>query len=156
MDHTRFEELSRLEVPRLDDLSVSDIVAIRRSSDSLEQWRRSISTGLDRLRLADRDVRMDSESAKQLMAESVADSRAALFEEFRASPAGRDRLRGFLTFVSGAVGGALGGSLGGATGAAIGAIGGTIPHAIDALRPEDVASDWLVRHYLLFEPRGTR
>ncbi|GAB3414162.1 hypothetical protein [Flindersiella endophytica] len=47
-DQLRLVELTRTDVPCLDELSLHDIVRIRQASDTLDRWRHHLSIALER------------------------------------------------------------------------------------------------------------
>jgi hypothetical protein len=84
LDSGRLQALASVEVPGLEGLQVEDAVAIRQASEAFEQWRARLSIALDRSRAvaAEQGGYLDS---RRVIAETMADARAALFDEQRAS-----------------------------------------------------------------------
>jgi hypothetical protein len=154
IDALRIAELARVDVPGIDSLLVEDVVRIRQASDAFDAWRRSLSVALERSHALRREVDEPVDTTA-VVAESVADARAALFREAK-----RSRLLSGVNltgFVAGALGGGIGALTGGAGAIALGAGGGLLPAVVAAViggrsRPPG----YVERHYLVFERNRSR
>jgi hypothetical protein len=151
----RLHQLTDIEVPRLDELTVEDAVKIRQGSETFARWRTDLSMALERASRLQEELG-PGVNARAVVAEVLASTREALLREV-----GRSRAMsghgGLVSFVAGGLGGALGGSAGGALGAALGAAGGaTTPLLQSVLTASSGIPAFLDRHYLLFEaPRAS-
>lgn len=152
LDEIRLAELAHIEVPRLDDLLTEDAVRIRQDSESFAAWRATLSRGLERARVLREDSAIAPGAASQVLAETVAEARAAIFAEASHSRVINRSWTGFLGFVAGAMAGASGAATGSAKGIAIATAGGLIPPLVDSVTSAANDRSFLLRHYLLFEP----
>src|SRR4029077_19765382 len=84
VDTLRVAELARGDGPGIDNLLVEEVVRIRQASDAFNGWRRSLSGALERSHALRREVGEPVDTTS-VVAESVADARAALFREAKGS-----------------------------------------------------------------------
>lgn len=152
LDEVRLNELARLQVPRLDDLLTSDAIRIRQDSEAFAAWRATLSQGLERARSLRLDPSIADGAASQVVAETVAEARAAIFTESERSSVISHGWNGLLGFVAGALAGASGTATGTAGAIAIGTAGGMIPPLVERVIAAANDRDFLRRHYLVFEP----
>lgn len=152
LDEVRLSELARLQVPRLDDLLTNDAIRIRQDSEAFAAWRATLSQGLERARSLRQDSAVAPGAASQVMAETVAEARAAIFAESERSSVISKGWTGLLGFVAGAVAGASGTATGTAGAIAIGTAGGMIPPLVERVIAAADDRGFLRRHYLVFEP----
>jgi hypothetical protein len=130
IDTLRIAELARVDVPGIDNLQIDDVVRIRQASEAFDAWRRSLSVALERSHALRREVGVPVDTS-EVVAESVADARAALLREAK-----RSRLLSGVNltgFVAGALGGGIGALTGGAGAIALGAAGGLLPALVQAI-----------------------
>jgi len=149
----RLLELAKTDVPRLDDLSMADIVRIRESSETLDRWRYHLTLALERaheLRNSGTDDREVADAVRQVMAEA----RAQVLGETGRSDLPRQNRRALVTFAAGMFGGAVGGTADGMPSVVAGATGAGLAGAIAALGERWTRTPaFLRRHYVVFEPR---
>jgi hypothetical protein len=147
----RLHELSRIDVPGIQQLLVGDVVRIRQASEAFALWRTRLSLGLERAHRLRADLGPQLETA-EVVGEVLADARASLFQEAKRSQV--LGASGSMAFVAGAVGGAVGGATGGAAGMLIGGLGGLLPPVIQAIADaRRGVPGFLRRHYLVFEKK---
>lgn len=152
LDGARLRRLVALEVPRLDDLQVEDIVAIRAQSDAFALWRTRLSAALDRARAAN----VNDDDSRRLVAESLLDARAALFDEVARSRRLSGLRRGVVSFAAGALGGAVGASEGGPSGVSLAAAGALASTIVSAAFSRNALPGFLRRHYVVFDAKERR
>lgn len=149
LEVARVSQLARTEVPNIGALANRDLLAIRRSSESLQQWRTDLATALD---LGDRLFRQGVDSAviQRGVEEVIADGRAALYRE-----AARSRVftpRGLVGYVAGTLAGASGGLLAAdPVGATVGGGVGLVASLVTAAAGKQGGAGFLDRHYIAFE-----
>lgn len=150
----RLVELARTDVPRLDDLSMRDVVAIRQGSETLEQWRHHLALALERshqLRISGGSDREVENAVRHVMA----DARAQVFGHTGRSDLPPRKRQGVITLTAGIFGGAVGGATGGTEGIVAGAAGGGLTGLLSTLGERWTKTPGFVRrHYVVFEPRG--
>lgn len=144
--------MARLQVPRLDDLLTNDAIRIRQDSEAFAAWRATLSQGLERARSLRQDSAVAPGGASQVMAETVAEARAAIFAESERSSVISKGWTGLLGFVAGAIAGASGTATGTLGAIAIGTAGGMIPPLVERVIAAADDRGFLRRHYLVFEP----
>ena len=145
----RVHQLARTSVPNLEELGMSDIVAIRKSSDALDAWRAQLSLGLDHAHRLREELGPGTDLSAAV-SEVLAETRQRfLAEKKRSRVFGR---AGWTAFVAGAIGGLVPGAPGGTTSGLIGAAGGVVGALTQGLLdagPE--IPDFAGRHYLVFD-----
>lgn len=146
-EQLRVHEVARTDVPNFGVLSPSDLVAIRRSSDSLAAWRKDLAAALDyaeRTRRAGADPR----TVQSGVGEMLVGARKLLQLEAK-----RSRVWGgpnLVSFIAGGLGGAVGAATGGPYAAAAGAGAGVIAAFIQAAGQQRGVPRFLDRHYVAF------
>lgn len=144
----RLHELARMDVPGIPELRIDDAVRIRHDSEAFDQWRRSLSTALERAH-ALRD-QLGAVDTTAIVAESIADARNSIFKELSGTRAFARTTT--TSFVAGALGGAVGAATGGSAGILLGALGGLLPAAVQAItEARQRPAGYLRRHYFVFE-----
>jgi hypothetical protein len=156
VDAASIRDLTRTEVPGLDDLLWSDVVSMRRNEDSFALWRRQVTAGL-REAYTIRDQGMSAD-AYRCIQEALAEGRSAIRHAQTSSRFLRQLAKSSVLFVLGAVGGALAGAPGGVAGSSYGAAGAGVSAMLPAISDRKrSAPSWLRSHYVLFEkPKGMR
>lgn len=147
VEELRIHEVARTNVPNIDALSPQDLVAIRRSSDSLATWRKDLAAALD---YAERTRRagVDSRTVQAGVEEMLADARQLVQLEAKKSRVwGSQNL---VSFIAGGLGGAGGAAIGGPSAAAAGAGAGLIAAFIQAVGQRHPVPSFLDRHYVAF------
>jgi hypothetical protein len=154
VDAQRLRELARIDVPRLDDLTWRDVVALRQNEESFALWRMHLSRGLDRLTdLRERGLVGGSVS---IVADELLEARIALETAKKKSSFMSRFGSSSLAFVIGAAGGFVGGLSAGPAGAAEAGLGAGMSAAAGVLvagnrRPER----YRLRHYVMFDQSAT-
>ena len=145
----RVHQLARTPVPNLGELAMTDVVALRESSEALALWRAKLSLGLDHAHRLREELGPEVDLSAAV-SEVLADSRERFLEETRRSRIfGRS---GWTTFVAGAVGGFVSGLAAGPTGAMVGAAGGILGALTAGVLDEGPSiPDFAGRHYLVFD-----
>lgn len=146
-EQLRVHEVARTDVPNIEVLSPTDLVAIRRSSDSLATWRKDLAAALDyaeRTRQAGVDPRIVQAGVEEMLA----DAREVLHHEAKKSRVWGDR--NIVSFIAGGLGGAGGAAIGGSHAAAVGAASGVIAAFIQASGQRRGVPSFLDRHYIAF------
>ncbi|MGH7928695.1 MAG: hypothetical protein ACREQV_12975, partial [Candidatus Binatia bacterium] len=150
-DDMRLAELARTDVPRLDDLSLRDIVRIRQASDTLDRWRYHVSIALERAHQLRSTVGPDanlSTEVREVMTEACAH---VLGHSARSDLPQRSKQH-VMGFIAGIIGGTVAGSAGGPVGAVAGAVGGSVPALYNILSGKwNRPPGFVRRHYLVFE-----
>lgn len=151
VDDMRLHELAHTDVPGLDQLLAEDVVAMRAKSEAFDLWRTRLSLGLERARSLRAEFGEDVDVVT-VVAEVLADARAALFTEVDRSRTLSSAAKASLGFVAGALSGAVSNATGGGTSIATGATGGVLGVILQALiasgsRPPD----FIRRHYIVFD-----
>lgn len=149
----RLLELARTDVPRLDDLSMNDIVAIRQASETLERWRYHLALALERGHQLRASGGSDCEVGTAV-GRAMAEAREQVLGDSGRSDLPRRKRRGLITFTAGVFGGAVGGATGGTEGIVAGAAGGGLGGLLSSLGERWTMTPGFVRrHYVVFEPR---
>ncbi|MFV0254375.1 MAG: hypothetical protein ACK5H2_13695 [Beutenbergiaceae bacterium] len=147
-EQLRVHEVARTDVPNIDVLSPSDLVSIRRSSDSLATWRADLAGALD---YADRTRRggADSRTVQIGVEEMLANARESLRREAKQSRVWSGP--NMISFIAGGLGGAGGAMIGGSSAAVAGAAAsGVIAEFVQAVGQRRDVPGFLDRHYVAF------
>jgi len=144
----RLHELSRVDVPGIDQLLVRDVVRIRQTNAAFAKWRTHLSLGLERAHRLRHELGPDVNTTAAV-AEVIADARDGLFREARRSRVLSSSLG--MAFVAGALGGAVGGASSGLVGTLLGAAGGAIGPIAQSVSQARRVPEYVRRHYLVFE-----
>ena len=155
VDDMRLHELAHTNVPGLDQLLAEDVVAMRAQSEAFDLWRTRLSLGLERARSLRAEFGADVDVVA-VVAEVLADARAAVFNEVERSRTLSSAAKASLGFVAGAIGGAVSNATGGVPSIATGATGGVLALILQALiAAGDPVPGFIRRHYILFDrPSG--
>ena len=149
VDQVRVAEIARTQVPNIEALAPTDLVALRQSSDALATWRDDLARALD---FADRSRASDLEpdAIQTGVEEMLAEARNRVSEEARKTRVWTPT--NALSFVAGGLGGAAGAAVGGTLGSMAGGAGGGVLAAfVQAASQQRRVPVFLDRHYLAFE-----
>jgi hypothetical protein len=155
LDDMRLHELAHTNVPGLDQLLAEDVVAMRAQSEAFDLWRTRLSLGLERARSLRAEFGTEVDVVA-VVAEVLADARAAIFNEVERSRTLSSAAKASLGFVAGAIGGAVSNSTGGLPSIATGATGGVLALLLQSLLAAgDPVPGFISRHYIVFDrPTG--
>jgi len=154
LQQMRVQEITRTTVPNIGILSMSDLVAIRQTSEALATWRNDLADALDyadRLRKSGGDAR----SIQVGVEEKLAVARSRLRCEARKSQQWSQG--NMVSFVTGPLIGAGSGVVDGSTATIIsGAAAGLLTAFVQAASQSHRPQSFLDRHYLAFaRPEST-
>jgi uncharacterized membrane protein len=127
---------------------------MRAESEAFDLWRTRLSLGLERARSLRAEFGTEVDVVT-VVAEVLADARAAVFHEVERSRTLSSAARASLGFVAGAIAGATSNATGGSASIATGAAGGVLGAILQALIVAgDPVPGFVRRHYVVFDRRA--